>query len=506
MVKIDGENLSLEDCYRVMCSDTLVALDLQAEKKVRANREYLEQKLGEREKIYGINTGFGHLSTVSISPPQIEKLQRNLILSHACGYGENFAEEIVRGIILLRANALAKGCSGVRPEIIHLLLEFLNQKIYPQIPSQGSVGASGDLVPLAHMSLALIGEGNIYEGGKLYPARKILASRGIKPVKLSAKEGLALINGTQAMAAIGVMAVIEGEKMLQQADSIAALTVEALKGLNGPFHDILHQVRPHQGQSKVAHNIRKLLRGSEKDNCFNQEKVQDGYSLRCIPQVHGASRDSLEHCRKVLTVEINSATDNPLIFHEQDLILSGGNFHGQPLALVFDYLALAFAEMGNISERRIERMVNPYLSGLDPFLIKNSGINSGYMVAQYTAAALVSENKVLAGPASIDSIPTSANQEDHVSMGTIAARKLLQILNNLRAVLSIEAICSAQGVDLAEITSLGQGTDIIYKLLRKHVKYLDEDRILKGEIDLIAKFLKEGFLLKALAAAGITLD
>ncbi len=506
MIVIDGNSLTIEDAMAVMRGYKKVVFSGEAERRVAANRDYLEGKLQSNETMYGINTGFGHLSQVKISPHEIEKLQHNLIMSHSTGYGADFSLEIVRGIMLLRANALAKGYSGVRPIVIERLIEYLNRQIHPCIPCQGSVGASGDLVPLAQMALTLLGQGEVYYKGARVKTIVALEEEGLTPLSLKAKEGLALINGTQAMTSLAVKGVYDGSILLKQADAIAALTLEALRGLDGAFQSMVHAVRPHPGQGKVAKNLLTLLAGSDCSERGLKEKIQDAYSLRCIPQVHGASRDALEHVRWIVEREINSATDNPLIFADEDSIISGGNFHGQPIALAMDYLGMAMAEIGNISERRVERMVNPALSGLPAFLVENSGLNSGYMITQYTAAALVSENKIYACPASTDSIPTSANQEDHVSMGTIAARKLQDIYKNIQGILAIEAICACQGIDLGCGARLGKGTQALYTSIRQYVPTLIEDRVLEPDLRGIAKRLQEGFLLDALKESGCLLE
>ncbi len=502
MINIDGRNLTIDEALLVMEKGKTAKLDPEARKRVLANREYLEKRLAGDEVIYGINTGFGHLSRISISPDESDSLQRNLLLSHAAGVGPDLEEAAVRGVMLLRANALARGNSGVRPRVIEHIIDFLNHKIHPRIPAQGSVGASGDLAPLAHMSLALIGEGEVSYQGKIMKSGEAMEKAGLQPLQLKAKEGLALINGTQVMASLGILGLARGWRLMRQADIIAALSWEGLRGLGDAYDHLIQGARPHPGQEQVAANLRNLLEGSENLTENREDKVQDAYTLRCIPQVHGASRAALEHMRGILLCEINSATDNPLIFHQEDRIISGGNFHGQPLALPLDYAAIALSEIGNFSERRTERLVNPALSGLPPFLVENSGLNSGYMVVQYTAASLVSENKVLAGPASIDSIPTSANQEDHVSMGTIAARKLDQINTNLARILAIEALCACQAVELAGISQLGKGTEKVYRYFRDQVPHLNHDRQLSHEIQKIAGLLEEANIIRILEEAG----
>jgi histidine ammonia-lyase len=434
-------------------------------------------------------------------------------------------EESVRAIVLLRANALAKGFSGIRPQVVELLVSLLNQGVHPCIPEQGSVGASGDLAPLAHLALVLVGEGKAEVDGAILAGAQALSAKGLQPVTLIAKEGLALTNGTQVMAAIGTLVVLEAERLAKVADILGAMSLEAQLGSRKAFSELIHKTRPHPGQLASAANLRKLLAESTlMESHANCPMVQDAYSLRCMPQVHGASRQAFVHARQVLEIEINSATDNPLVF--EDCVLSGGNFHGQPLALVMDYVAIALAELGNISERRTERLVNPALSnGLPTFLTRRGGLNSGFMVAQYTAAALVSENKSLAHPASVDSIPTSANQEDHVSMGTIAARKARMIMKNLRNVLAIELLCACQGLDLRTAAHItlddsdmptfchdttgmvpGQGVKAAYDFTRQHIRHLAEDRDLSIDIAAAEQLIASGDLLTAVENAVGTLN
>jgi histidine ammonia-lyase len=447
--------------------------------------------------IYGINTGFGLLANTSISAENVADLQRNLILSHSCGVGAPFSEEVVKAMMILRANALMKGHSGIRPEVIELLVELVNRGVTPLIPSQGSVGASGDLVPLAHMSAVLIGEGQAYYKGKLYSGAEALRLAGLQPVALEAKEGLALINGTQAMTAQGVIALYDSEVLLKTADIAASLTLEALCGIPAAFDERVHAVRAHQGQIAAAENLRRILAGSELVYSQDHGRIQDAYSLRCIPQVHGASKDAFAYVESVLNREINSVTDNPIIFPEDGDVISAGNFHGQPVALALDFLGIALAEIGNITERRIERLVNPALSGLPPFLTERSGLNSGYMIIQYTAAALVSENKVLSHPASVDSIPTSANQEDHVSMGSVAASKLLRILTNLQNIVAIEILCACQALEFRDRCRLAPATKAVYDLVRGQIPPLKEDRFLEPEIKLARDLAVSGQILQA---------
>ncbi len=495
MIYLDGESLTLADVLRVSRQYEPVELHSSAIKKIDASRAYVEKILTEKRIVYGITTGVGELANTLISPDDAVMLQKNLIRSHAVGVGDPFDEDVVRGIILLRANALAKGYSGIRVELVQCLLDLLNKKVYPYIPSQGSVGASGDLAPLAHLALALVGEGECIKDGSRFPARKILKEVGIDPLELQAKEGLALINGTQIMASLGCLIVHESETLLKHAQIIAAMSMEALKGTARAFDPKIHAIRPHPGQLAIAANMRRLVQNSQimasHESC---EKVQDAYTLRCIPQVYGAIMDTIGYGKRVLDVELNSATDNPLIFAEEEEVISGGNFHGEPLAFILDYLGIALSEIANISERTVDRLVNPHVSGLPPFLANASGLNSGFMIAQYTAAALVSENKVLAHPASVDSIPTSAGQEDHVSMGSIAAKHAWQILQNVKHVLAIECLCAAQGMDFCEEVP-GEGTRVAYEIIRRSVSHVDSDRILYIDMADIRDLIDSGDLI-----------
>ncbi|MCX6136116.1 MAG: histidine ammonia-lyase [Ignavibacteriales bacterium] len=448
-----------------------------------------------------MTTGFGEFSNVHIPMDKIEELQRNLIMSHAAGAGDPLPDEIVRCMMILRANALAKGFSGIRPETVEFITKFFNAGIVPIIPSQGSVGSSGDLVQLAHLVLAMMGYGKVRRRRKSSPvsARASLAATGLKPLRLSAKEGLALINGTQMMTSFAALIMYEAMELLSLADTAAAMSVEALKGTDTAFDKKIHALRPYHGQKIVAANLRALLRGSEirESHRFNHDRVQDAYSLRCIPQVHGASRDALEYVRSIVRIEINSANDNPLIFPDQNEHLEGGNFHGQPIALAMDFAGIALSELANISERRIERMVNGSLSGLPRFLTENGGLNSGMMIAQYTAASLVSENKVLAHPGSVDSIPTSANQEDHNSMGSISAQKCWRILRNAQQVLAIEFLCCAQAIDFHAPLKCAPGTGAAYRYIRSQIRHWGHDRILHTDIAHALTLVRDGSLLHA---------
>ncbi|WP_455661333.1 histidine ammonia-lyase [Pradoshia sp.] len=490
MIHIDGNSLTLCEIERVLYDKEQVAVAEEAIKGILDARSLVERKLKEGKIVYGINTGFGKLSETTISNEHVRDLQVNLIRSHACGVGEPFSEPITRLMLLLRANALAKGYSGIRMELIQLLIDCLNHGVHPVIPSKGSLGASGDLAPLSHLALVLIGEGEAIYQGRRYPGMVALQKAGLKAIELEAKEGLALINGTQAMAASGVIAYIEGKRLADFADGIASLTLESLRGVLDPFLPMTHEVRPFKEQQDVAKRICAYVDGSGLMTRQGEVRIQDAYSLRCIPQVHGAIQQVLSYVEDKLTIEINAATDNPLIFPETDQVISGGNFHGQPLAFAMDFLGIAISELANISERRIERLVNPQLNDLPPFLSANPGLESGLMITQYVAASLVSENKVLAHPSSVDSIPSSANQEDHVSMGATAARHALSILENARKVLAIEWICAAQAADFRGMEKLAPKTRKLYDYVRKRVAYAASDRSFSFDIDKMANELK----------------
>ena len=500
MLRLSGSNLSGHEVVQSIRQGRLVTLDETQLEKVSQARDLVVQLINQGRPVYGINTGFGLLANTSISTENVAELQRNLILSHSCGVGEPFSNEVVKAMMILRANALMKGHSGIRPQVIELLVELVNKNVTPLIPSQGSVGASGDLVPLAHMSAVLLGEGQAYYDGELYSGAEALQRAGLTPVTLKAKEGLALINGTQAMTAQGVLALHDSDVLLKTADISSSLTLEALCGIPNAFDERVHALRSHPGQGAVASNLRSLLAGSRLVYSEEHERIQDAYSLRCIPQVHGASKDAYNYVFGILNTEINSVTDNPILFPGSGDVISAGNFHGQPVALALDFLGIALSEIGNISERRIERLVNPQLSGLPPFLSANSGLNSGYMIIQYTAAALVSENKVLAHPASVDSIPTSANQEDHVSMGSISARKLGSILANVQNIVAIEILCACQGLEFRDRSKLAPATQAVYDLVRTYVSPLKEDRFLEPEIKVARELVISGQILRAVEA------
>jgi histidine ammonia-lyase len=454
----------------------------------------VEQKASAGEVVYGVTTGFGKFADVVISPEQTRTLQQNLIASHAVGVGEGFSKEVVRAMLLLRANALAKGHSGLRLCVVQRLVDFLNLHLHPVVPQQGSLGASGDLAPLAHVALALVGEGQIMGPNGPRPARELLEEHDLPPLVLEAKEGLALINGTQAMTAQGALTLAAAARLTRAAEAAAALSFQALRGIPQAFDERIQAVRPHQGQRRTAQRLRALLEDSRMTTRPGELRVQDAYSLRCLPQVIGAVRQALDHTRQVLEIELNSATDNPLIFEADGAVISAGNFHGQPVAMVLDYLALALAELASIAERRIERLVNPQLSeGLPPFLTRQGGLNSGMMLLQYTAAALVSENKSLAHPASVDSIPSSANQEDHVSMGTISARKTQRIYENTARVIAIELLCAAQAVEFRTSDpgrDLSRPTQGVFEAVRELSPRLERDRPLSEDIERVAGWLQ----------------
>ncbi len=463
-----------------------------------ASRAVVERLLAENATAYGITTGFGDLANVRIEPSQTAALQRNLVRSHAAGVGEPLADEVVRAMLLLRANTLAIGLSGVRPELTDLLCAMLNTRIHPVIPSRGSVGASGDLAPLAHLALVVIGEGEANTPGGPMPGGAALECAGLGPIQLQAKEGLALLNGTQLMAGIGVLALHDGLALAETADVVGAMSLEAMEGTSAAFDAALIEARPHAGQIASAAHLRALLAGSEigASHRDSPHRLQDPYSLRCMPQVHGAIRDALGELDRVLSVEINSATDNPLVFPSGEVI-SGGNFHGEPVAMALDYAVIALAEVAGISERRTARLVDAHLSGLPAFLSENPGLESGLMIAQYTAAALINELQSLAHPSSVDTVPTSANQEDHVSMGATSALRLLQVLDRATTVLAIEALCAAQGLDFRAPLRAGAGVAAGHAAVRGAVPHLDADRPPSPDIAAVRELVASGALLAA---------
>ncbi len=500
-VLCDGESLTIEAVATVARCGAEVALSPQAEEKIHISRDIIEKVIREKKVVYGVNTGFGKFENIAVADDKLEALQLNLILADASGLGEPFATDVVRAIALLRINALAKGFSGIRLETVQTLIDMLNKGVHPVIPQKGSVGSSGDLCPLAHMVMPMLGRGEAEYKGKVMSGKEAMEAAGIETVTLKAKEGLALINGTCAMMGVGALAIYDALCLAKTADAIAALTADALEGIVDAYDPRIHQVRPHQGQMDVAENMRHMLNGSQLTTRQGQKRNQDAYTLRCVPQIHGASRLAMDYVQSVISTEINAATDNPLIFPDNGDVYSGGNFHGQPVAIAMDTLAIASAEYANVSERRIERLVNPTLSGLPGFLTPEEGINCGFMIPQYAAAALVSENKTLAHPASVDSIPTSANQEDHVSFGTIAARKAGTIVEHAFQVLAIEAMCGAQAADFKDSAKLAPGTKAVYDAVRSVVPYMDSDRAFYGDIQVLYGLLSSGKLLAAVEEA-----
>ncbi|NLS45492.1 MAG: histidine ammonia-lyase [Firmicutes bacterium] len=492
---IDGMTLTYKDVVGVARHKKRAGIAPGVRERVVESRATIESVLQQDTVIYGVNTGFGHLAKVRISRSELGRLQENLIMSHASGTGSMLPDEVVRAMTLLRANSLAKGLSGVRYELIEALVDLVNHDICPLIPEQGSLGASGDLAPLAHLALALLGKGKVRMGSTLMDADEALRQAGISRTMLAPKEGLGLINGTQGMTAIGAIALYDAMLLAVTADAVACLSIQALRGIPDSFRPCVHQARPHPGQIECAEFISKLLDGSGLTSAPGEFRVQDAYSLRCIPQVHGAVRDVLGYIKDLLDREINSASDNPLVFPDGNII-SAGNFHGQPIAFAMDFLSIALSELGSISERRIERLLNPVLSEMPAFLTSDSGINSGFMIPHYTAASLVSENKVLCTPASIDSIPVSAAQEDHVSMGMIAARKARKIVNNVACILAIELMCACQAVEFRNPEKLTPQTRGIYDLVRGVVPPLSDDRRLYPDIHRITELIKEGEVAK----------
>ncbi len=490
MILLDGNRLSLAQLRELLYNGERADCSYKSLQRVDESREAVETIVANGKTVYGITTGFGKLSDVHISSSDVDQLQLNLIYSHACGVGDPFPPIVSKAMLLLRANALLKGFSGIRREVIERLILYANEDILPVVPQQGSLGASGDLAPLAHLALPLLGEGEVFYRGKREKAIVPLKVKGIQPIQLTAKEGLALINGTQAMTAMGAVTYLEAEKLAYEADGISALTLEGLRAITDAFDERIHLVRGYPEQMDVARRLRKLLKGSRLTTKQGEVRVQDAYSIRCIPQVHGASWQALGYVKEKLEIEMNAATDNPLIFDGGAKVLSGGNFHGQPIALAMDFLSIAMAEFGSISERRIERLVNPQLNDLPAFLSPEPGLQSGAMIMQYAAASLVSENKTLAHPASVDSIPSSANQEDHVSMGTIGARHASQITTNVRRILAIEAICAMQGIAYRGEDQLSPQTKRIYQAGRQIVKIIDCDRIFSYDIERFTEWLK----------------
>ncbi len=489
MIQLNGSDLTLQQMKGMIYDDEFVAINPDSMEKVRKSREAVGKIVESGDTVYGINTGFGKFSDVRIKDKDVDDLQLHLIRSHACGVGEAFPNVVSKAMIVLRLNALLKGFSGVRPCVVERLRDLANENILPVIPSQGSLGASGDLAPLSHLALVLVGEGEVHYRGKVKPTEEVYEELGYEPLTLKAKEGLALINGTQAMTAMGVVNYLAAERLINQSDWIAAMTLESLEGIMDAFHPAIHEARGYPEQMEVAARIRAITSDSQLTTSQGEKRVQDAYSLRCIPQVHGASRQSLAYVKEKLEIEMNAATDNPLIFDDGKTIVSGGNFHGQPIALAMDFLKIAVAEIANISERRVERLVNPQLNDLPGFLSPDPGLQSGAMIMQYVAASLVSENKTLAHPASVDSIPSSANQEDHVSMGTIGARHAHQIIINAQKVAAIEMICAMQALEYKGTSLASSSVQKLFGKGRKVVPTITEDRAFSKDIEALATWL-----------------
>ena len=501
-VIINGRDLTVEEVIRVCRGYEKVEIAPEAKEAVIKARNYIEKKLEEGAVIYGLTTGFGKFANVVISREEAEQLQKNLIISHTCAMGEPYETKYVRAAMLLRCNALSRGNSGIRLETIQTMIDMLNAGIHPVIPEKGSLGASGDLAPLSHIALALIGLGEVEYKGQIVPAAE--AKEGIIPVVLAAKEGLALNNGTQMMTAVGVNVLWDAMHLMKTADIATAMTAEALHGITKAYDHKVHDLRGHQGQKDAAENLRTLLAGSKNAFEVQPSKVQDPYSLRCIPQIHGASRDAIQYVYEAVSRELNAVTDNPIVFPDEDEVISGGNFHGQPMALAFDFLKMAISEFADVSERRAERLINPQLSeGLPAFLTKYGGVCSGFMIAQYAAASMVSENKIYAHPACVDSIPSSGNQEDHVSMGTTSARTAAMVLDNAQKVIGIELAAAAQGIWLrqeigeSDISNLAPATKAAYDYIRTVSEPVDDDILMHDELKKFDEMVKDFSILEA---------
>jgi histidine ammonia-lyase len=494
-MELSGQTLSLSDIARVAFGDTRVQIAAAARKRMAASRKVIDDILDRDSVVYGVTTGFGKLADVRIPHAQIEVLQLNLVRSHACGIGNPLSEPEVRAMMLLRANVLALGLSGIRPEVVELLCKMLNHRLHPVIPEKGSVGASGDLAPLAHLAATLIGEGEVYAEGRRVSGAKALKAAGMAPIELQAKEGLALLNGTQAMHAVGGLSVLRAQRLANIADVSGAMTMEGLRDTPAAFDPRLHEARPHAGQKTVAAHLRSLLKSSQirESHRKNDTRVQDAYSIRCMPQVHGAVRDVFAHCAQILEIESASATDNPLVFSETKDVISGGNFHGAPLAMAFDYAAIALTDLMNIGERRIDRLTNPDKSeGLPAFLARKPGVESGFMVAQVAAASLVNEARVLAHPASIDNVTTSGGKEDHVSMGMTSALKLRSIVDLAENLFAIELLAASEALEYRRPLKGGKGVERAFQLVRQIAPALTGDRSLSPDIARVAEQIRSG--------------
>ncbi len=504
-VTLTGNDLTLEELVAISRFNATVSISSEAVEAVNKSREIVDEIVAEERVVYGITTGFGSLCNVSISKEDSVQLQENLIRTHATGYGAPFSTDIVRAIMAIRANSLTKGYSGIRLSIIEKLVEMLNKRVHPIIPEKGSLGASGDLAPLAHMVLPMLGLGEAEHNGIIIDGKEAMAQAGISTISLAAKEGLALINGTQVLTGCGALATYDAIQLIKVSDIAGALSLEAQFGIIDAFKEDLHSIRPHEGQLTTAKNVRALLNGSTFVTKQGERRVQDAYSLRCIPQIHGASKDTVNFVKHKVEIEINSVTDNPIITRDKEAI-SGGNFHGQPMALPFDFLGIGVAEIANVSERRLERLVNKEHSGMASFLVRHSGLNSGFMITQYAAAALVSENKILAHPASVDSIPSCENQEDLVSMGTIAARKAKSIVENTARVVATEILAACQAIDIRRDEDpsykLGKGTQIAYDTVRNYCQILEEDKNVEmyKELDKATRLVTSAEIVQAVEA------
>jgi len=497
-ISLGFDGMTLDQLVAIARDGVHVKLTKGSEKRLRQTRQLIDKWVEDEKTIYGITTGFGALSDVAISKKDTRQLQDNILMSHAAGVGAPLDDQAVRAIMALRIKDLARGHSGVRLETVEHLIALLNWGVSPVVPEKGSVGASGDLAPLAHLALVLVGLGEAFYKGQRMSGRQVLSKCGLQPVRLEAGEGLALVNGTQVMTAIGGLALYDAVNLSKMTDIAAAMSLEVLMGSRTEFDKRIHQIRPHPGQAAAADNMERLVQNSEIITSHADcSRIQDAYTLRCSPQVHGATKDAISYCRQVIETEMNASTNNPLIYAAEQDFLLGGNFHGQPVALALDFLSMAVAELANISERRIERLVNPMLSGLPAFLVDDGGLNSGFMIAQYTAAALVSENKVLCHPASVDSIPTSANKEDHVSMGTISSRQSRDVIANTGDVIAIELLCGAQALDLFTNLKPGEGTLAAYQVIRQTIPHLSNDRILSGDIAAMKELMHSGKILAA---------
>lgn len=496
-VVLNGKSLTLQDVVNVARKGYKIEIAPEAKEQIKECAQAVLNWVQEGRVVYGITTGFGDLASVSIPEDKCRALQENLLLSHACGMGEPYAEDVVRAIMLLRINTLSRGYSGISLNTLQQMVDYLNKGIIPVVPTQGSVGASGDLCPLSHIAITLIGHGDVFYKGERMHVTEALKKEGMMPVQLQPKEGLALNNGTTVMNAVAALCVADADIMMKNADIAASMSAEALHAVPYAFDKRTHELRPHVGQGVVAENMRRLIEGSEIVEHFKKDRVQDAYSLRCLPQVNGSCRDALGYVKEKVEIEINSVTDNPIVFFKDGDVISGGNFHGEPLAMVMDFFGIAVAEFASIAERRVARMVDHKLSDLPPFLVSDSGVNSGFMIPQYTAAALVSENKVLAHPSVVDSIPTSANQEDHVSMGGYSARKARQILDNTNKVIAIEYVNAAQGMDFRAPLKPGKGSDAAFKEFRKHIPFYEKDQYMQPLLLKSLELVEAGTIVEA---------